>query len=60
MDYDLEIADDSEGDEGEQKSKTRMVGLDSYAKIYAIQVTNTVGGGATECLACPQGTTEKG
>jgi PKD repeat protein len=30
------------------------------AKIYAINVTNTINGGAFECLPCPEGVTKSG
>ncbi|XP_070192640.1 endosome/lysosome-associated apoptosis and autophagy regulator family member 2-like isoform X3 [Littorina saxatilis] len=52
---------DMEEEEGEDPgSKLTTIGLDSVAKIYSIKVTNTLGGGATNCLACPKGISEKG
>ncbi|KAK7486715.1 hypothetical protein BaRGS_00021999, partial [Batillaria attramentaria] len=53
---------DQEGSDGAKgkKGKVGTVGMDSVAKIYAIKVTNTLGGGATRCQSCPKGTTEKG
>ena len=43
-----------------KKSKPSTAGLDSVARIHSIKVTNTLGGGATQCLACPKGLSEKG
>ena len=31
-----------------------------FAKIYKITVTNTIGGGASSCEKCPQGTEKDG
>jgi hypothetical protein len=30
------------------------------AKIYSIQITNTMGGGASNCRKCPKGTNDDG
>ena len=69
LSYDIEEEEIGEEDEGDmktvappsrKKSKPSMVGLDSVVKIYSIKVTNTLGGGATQCLACPKGLSEKG
>lgn len=51
--------DGSTGD-SPKKAKFSSVGMDSVAKIFALKVTNTLGGGATRCLSCPKGTTENG
>ncbi|KAH9512534.1 hypothetical protein Btru_038726 [Bulinus truncatus] len=34
--------------------------MENYAKIYKIQVTNTIAGGATSCEACPEGKSDEG
>ena len=69
LSYDIEEEEIGEEDEGGMKtvaapsskrSKPSMVGLDSVVKIYSVKVTNTLGGGATQCLACPKGLSEKG
>ena len=67
LSYDMEEEEEEEGEEeaaaGEpalKKSKTSTIGLDSVARIHSIKVTNTAGGGATQCLACPKGLSEKG
>jgi hypothetical protein len=46
------------GDQGQPKAEN--AGLDNTAIIYSIKVTNTLMGGATQCLPCPQGKTEQG
>ncbi|XP_053377505.1 endosome/lysosome-associated apoptosis and autophagy regulator family member 2-like isoform X2 [Mercenaria mercenaria] len=33
---------------------------DSIAKVYSIQITNTMGGGASNCRKCPKGTNDDG
>ncbi|KAJ8301946.1 hypothetical protein KUTeg_020933 [Tegillarca granosa] len=42
-----------------QKDNTRKY-LDDFAKIYSIEVTNTIEGGATSCLKCPKGVQKNG
>ena len=34
--------------------------LNDYAKIYMINITNTLSGGAATCKHCPQGATGNG
>ncbi|XP_076447212.1 endosome/lysosome-associated apoptosis and autophagy regulator family member 2-like [Babylonia areolata] len=67
VNYDLEevvegddSSEDHQGGESRSSSRSKVTGLNNMAKIYAIKVSNVQHGGATGCLACPKGTTEKG
>ena len=52
--YQAQAGKDKKGESQE------ISGMDSYAIIHSIKVTNTKTGGATKCLPCPEGKTEHG
>ncbi|KAL8603739.1 hypothetical protein ACOMHN_024355 [Nucella lapillus] len=61
MDYDMEdTAEEAEGPRRAENRGDKSSGLSNVARIYSIQATNVLTAGATQCLACPKGNTEKG
>lgn len=51
----MESSPAAEGEAPHSKKTKSINSLDSVAKIHALKITNTLGGGATHCQPCPKG-----